>query len=142
MDEKDKILAVVRKYNLFFENNDADILFSVKGAYYYYEYNKKYKHFEAFIEFKNAEELERIVASTVMDELDTVLAVIGENVNEKFEDIAVDDARTEYHEGYNFIAASNKLKLIAEQFEKMGSWLSWICESLAVVAKDLQANYK
>lgn len=138
MSEYEKIQEVMKKHEEYFRNGKADIAISSKGRYFFFEFDTKYQNFETFIEFQTAEELEKIILSTVADDLDLLLAIIGDNVAGRFRDLDVESAKDWYNEGESITKAIKRLVAFTDDLEEYGSWLKNTSNALLRIAESIK----
>ena len=57
MKESTKIKKIIKEYKNLFDITDMDICQSIKGRWYFFRWNQKFKYYDCYTEFETAEEL-------------------------------------------------------------------------------------
>lgn len=138
MSEYEKIQEVIKKHEEYFKNGKADVAVSSKGKYFFYEYEERYGNFETFIEFQTAEELEKIILTILSDDLDLILALIGDTTEGKFRQLDVDSAKDWYDERESFTKAINRLEALTSSIEEHGNWLKNTANAMVRIAETIK----
>lgn len=132
MEQKEKILAVMDKYEDYFKEWDADVLFGNKGPHFFYLYNKQYEYFEIFHSFETPEQLELIIAGTLAEHLETMNAVCAENLHFAFREIDVKEIINEYEPKFHMHVLERQLAVMEEHSEK---WLEMMTKTYKALSK-------
>lgn len=132
MEQKEKILAVMDKYEEYFKEWDADVLFGNKGPHFFYLYSKQYEYFEIFHSFETPEQLELIIAGTLAEHLETMNSVCAENLHFAFREIDVKEIINEYEPKFHMHVLEKQLEAMAEQSEK---WLGMMTKTYKALSK-------
>lgn len=138
MDEKDKILRVMKKYGGYFGMEHRDVAFSTKGEFFFYSYSEKYKNYEVFIRFNTAEELEKIIIGEIAEDIECVMAVATESIYmhmEEVEEEVIYDGN--YNFGYHVAKVAGFLEVFQKEYERFKEQIGNIEKSL----KNICDNY-
>lgn len=74
MSENDKINATIEKYGDFFAQvAHVDVVQSIKGHWFFMEYDVEHGKYHSFCEFTTADELKRLIAGLIADDANTLL---------------------------------------------------------------------
>ena len=88
MDERERVKEIINKYQDFFHlKKGADVAFSLKGDFYYYEYVEKYHNYDIFTKFRTAEELELIILGSIAAEVECALEELMPLAQEGIEEV-------------------------------------------------------
>lgn len=131
-EEREKILAVMDKYEEYFKEYDADVLFGNRGPHFFYLYCKQYEYFEIFHSFETSEQLELIIAGTLAEHLETMNSVCAENLHFAFREIDVKEIINEYEPKFHMHVLEKQLEAMAEQSEK---WLEMMTKTYKALSK-------
>ena len=103
--EKEKILQVVEKYRDYFNEWDADVAFGVHGKNIFYVLASG-KEFEAFLFFRTADQLERIILGTIAENLDVVMDA---GIDEVYVGFTADDVDEKSDKSIEYLLAGSSV---------------------------------
>lgn len=138
MDEKEKILRVMKKYGGYFRTEHRDVAFSTKGEYFFYAYSERYKNYEAFVRFNTAEELEKIIIGEIAEDIECVMAVATEDCYMRMQEVeneVIYDG--DYNFGYHIAKVAGFLEVFLKDHEHFREQIGNIERSL----KNICDNY-
>lgn len=137
--EKARILAVMDKYEDYFKEWDADVLFGNRGPHFFYLYSKRYGYFEVFHSFETAEQLELIIAGTLAENLETMNSVCAEELQFAFREIDVSEVINEYEPKFHMHILEKQLEAMAKQSEQ---WLEMMTKTYKALSKIIREQEK
>ena len=80
MSKKEKIERVLDKYKKYFEDTGADVCHSIKGVWFFYQYDNKNDIYECFYKFDDAEELEKIIIGEILQTVNIAIECTAEEI--------------------------------------------------------------
>lgn len=93
----------------------ADVAFSLKGDFYYYEYVEKYHNYDIFTRFRTAEELERIILGSIAAEVECALEELMPLAQEGIEEVDESLLEQEVDYGYFIRRLMHILKMLKQE---------------------------
>lgn len=138
MDEKEKILRVMKKYGGYFGTEHRDVAFSTNGEYFFYAYSERYENYEAFVRFNTAEELEKIIIGEIAEDIECVMAVATEDCYMRMQEVeneVIYDG--DYNFGYHVTKVAGFLEVFQKEYERFNEQIGNIEKSL----KNICDNY-
>ena len=138
--EKEKILQVVEKYRDYFNEWDADVAFGVHGKNIFYVLASG-KEFEAFLFFRTADQLERIILGTIAENLDVVMDA---GIDEVYVGFTADDVgeKSDKSIEHYLPVLAQKLDVLCKAEENWSHMLQVTFNSIKNVCADLADREK
>ena len=114
--ERQKILQVMEKNKSFFETRNADVAFGTYRGNIFYVIDE-YGELDNICYFKTAEELERIIAATLIEDIETVMTVSVEAIGLRFSAEGIKECDTYVHEKMNTFVpeVAKMLRIIGDE---------------------------
>lgn len=129
--EHNKILEVIKKNKEFFDERRADIAFGVKRDNIFYVIDE-YGELDNICFFQTAEELEKIIASTLIEDIECELSTSIESIGTRFMDSDIKNGEiyvSEKLETYMPVLLE-KMKVMIEESEKSNKLMKQLVTSL------------
>lgn len=90
---------MICKYRSYFEHSIADVGHTEKGKWFFYEREQGNGYYHSFVEFATAEELEKIIAESVAEDINVLIDVVSDSIQCKMRYIDINEAsRISYDE--------------------------------------------
>lgn len=134
MAENIEINALLEKYKNLFENlPHVDITQTAKGRWFFLEYDVEYNRYHSFCEFTTAEELKRLIAGIMADDVNALLEVVLSDASQSLEnaDLSADFELKDYSECLPQLIEN--LKLLRESQERCAGLLNRVAKAIEYV---------
>ena len=120
MNERERIKEVISKYEDFFKMKmGADVAFSQKGDFFYYEYVEKYHNYDIFTKFCTAEELEKIILGSIAAEVECAVEELMPLSQEGIEEVDESLLEQQFDYGYFINRLFHILKILKRELNNL-----------------------
>lgn len=80
MNEDKKIQSVIEEYQDYLNKTNSDVCHSIKGVWFFFQYDSKNNIYECFYKFSTAEELEKIIIGEIIESINIALECTAEEI--------------------------------------------------------------
>jgi len=80
MNEEIKIQSVIEEYQDYLNKTNSDVCHSIKGVWFFFQYDSKNNIYECFYQFFTADELERIIIGEIIESINIALECTAEEI--------------------------------------------------------------
>lgn len=136
-NEIPRIMEMADKYQDYFNEWHSDIAIGRKGPHFFYVYNDRYHNFEVFTTFETAEELEKLIIGTMADNMETVNAVVAEDLHMKFDEMDINENIDIYDPDCHIHKLFLQVEAMTEELRNWTDMVTSTYRSLANVCKDM-----
>lgn len=136
-DEVSKIRAVADRYQDYFNEWHSDIAIGRKGPHFFYVYNDKYHNFEVFTSFETAKELEKLIIGTMAENMETINAVVAENVHMMFYEADINENIGNYDPDFHIHKLLQQMEIMTRELGRWTELAAGIYRSLANACKGM-----
>lgn len=138
--ENDRIREVISKYDSYFRNSRADIGHTKKNIWFFYEYDEEHSYYDSFIRFRTAEELEKLIAGVIADDLNILLETAVENAYYALQEFDMSEAvEKDYDECIPELLRN--MEVLNREYHKNMNKLDVIFKSLSGILAGLQTEH-
>lgn len=138
--ENERIRQVIAKYKDYFKYSRADVGHTEKNIWFFYEYDEEHRYYDSFIRFCTAEELEKLIAGVIADDLNILLETSVENAYHALQEFDMSEAVEKDYDACIPDLLRNMEVLNRECQKNMGK-LEVIFKSLSGILTGLQTEH-
>jgi len=137
-----RIMVVADKYSGYFNEWHSDIAIGRKGPNFFYVYNDKYQNFEVFTAFETAADLEKLIIGTMAENMETINAVVAENLHMRFDGIDADGRVGSYDPESHIYTLLRQMEAMTGELERWSELMAGTYRSFANVCKGVDFGSK
>lgn len=138
--ENERIRQIITKYEGYFRNSRADVGYTEKNIWFFYEYDEEHRCYDSFIRFHTAEDLERLIAGLIADDLNILLETAVENADYALQEFDMSEA---VEKDYNACIPDllRNMKILNDECQKNMGKLEVIFKALSGILTGLQTEH-